>query len=101
MFYTADFPLQINILAKYFFKFQHHRIEEQTVSLGLDSSRYTCPCCRSFGVHMSKVRSLTLDSWEQELLKVMLELGNSVINQIYEANVDENAFKRATPHCNR
>ncbi|KAK2179024.1 hypothetical protein NP493_518g01000 [Ridgeia piscesae] len=56
---------------------------------------------RSFGVHMSKVRSLTLDSWEQELLKVMLELGNSVINQIYEANVDENAFKRATPHCNR
>jgi len=52
-------------------------------------------------VHMSKVRSLTLDSWEQELLKVMLELGNSVINQIYEANVDENAFKRATTHCNR
>ena len=50
---------------------------------------------------MSKVRSLTLDSWEQELLKVMLELGNSVINQIYEANVDENAVKRATPHCNR
>lgn len=50
---------------------------------------------------MSKVRSLTLDSWEQELLKVMLELGNSVINQIYEANVDENAVERATPHCNR
>ena len=30
-----------------------------------------CPLsCRSLGVHCSKVRSLTLDSWEPELLKV-------------------------------
>ena len=50
---------------------------------------------------MSKVRSLTLDSWEQELLKVMLELGNSVVNRIYEANVEGTTMKRATPHCNR
>ena len=50
---------------------------------------------------MSKVRSLTLDSWEQELLKVMLELGNSVVNRIYEANVEGTTLKRATPHCNR
>lgn len=28
--------------------------------------------CRSLGVHCSKVRSLTLDSWEPELLKVHL-----------------------------
>lgn len=26
--------------------------------------------CRSLGVHLSKVRSLTLDSWEAEQLKV-------------------------------
>lgn len=26
--------------------------------------------CRSLGVHFSKVRSLTLDTWEPELLKV-------------------------------
>lgn len=40
---------------------------------------------RSLGVHYSKVRSLTLDAWEPEVIKVMIELGNTVINQIYLA----------------
>lgn len=31
--------------------------------------------CRSLGVHCSKVRSLTLDSWEPELLKVPADAG--------------------------
>uniref|UniRef100_A0A8C7M641 Arf-GAP with coiled-coil, ANK repeat and PH domain-containing protein n=1 Tax=Oncorhynchus kisutch TaxID=8019 RepID=A0A8C7M641_ONCKI len=44
---------------------------------------------RSLGVHCSKVRSLTLDSWEPELLKLMCELGNSVINHIYEGACEE------------
>lgn len=38
---------------------------------------------RSLGVHYSKVRSLTLDAWEPEMVKVMHDLGNSVINSIY------------------
>lgn len=71
---------------------------------------------RSLGVHYSKVRSLTLDGWEPEILKVMMELGNDVINQIYEANymyntqenIDYNAsnseynsfcVRRATSDC--
>ncbi|XP_071514792.1 arf-GAP with coiled-coil, ANK repeat and PH domain-containing protein 2 isoform X2 [Panulirus ornatus] len=40
---------------------------------------------RSLGVHYSKVRSLTLDAWEPEVLKVMGELGNTTINSIYLA----------------
>lgn len=40
---------------------------------------------RSLGVHLSKVRSLNLDRLECEQVNVMLELGNDVINQIYEA----------------
>uniref|UniRef100_A0A673BTB7 Arf-GAP with coiled-coil, ANK repeat and PH domain-containing protein n=1 Tax=Sphaeramia orbicularis TaxID=375764 RepID=A0A673BTB7_9TELE len=47
---------------------------------------------RSLGVHCSKVRSLTLDTWEPELLKLMCELGNSVINHIYEGSYQEQAF---------
>ncbi|KAK3104353.1 hypothetical protein FSP39_000124 [Pinctada imbricata] len=39
---------------------------------------------------MSKVRSITLDAWEPELLKVMAELGNDGVNRIYEANLDDN-----------
>uniref|UniRef100_A0A3Q2YY22 Arf-GAP with coiled-coil, ANK repeat and PH domain-containing protein n=1 Tax=Hippocampus comes TaxID=109280 RepID=A0A3Q2YY22_HIPCM len=44
---------------------------------------------RSLGVHCSKVRSLTLDSWEPELLKLMCELGNGVVKHIYEGSYHE------------
>ena len=47
------------------------------------------------------MRSVTLDTWEPEHIKVMLELGNDVINRIYEASVDETHVMRATPTCNR
>ncbi|KAG9461374.1 hypothetical protein GDO78_017075, partial [Eleutherodactylus coqui] len=51
---------------------------------------------RSLGVHFSKVRSLTLDSWEPELVKLMCELGNSTINGIYEARIEEMNIKKPT-----
>uniref|UniRef100_A0A8C7NU43 Arf-GAP with coiled-coil, ANK repeat and PH domain-containing protein n=1 Tax=Oncorhynchus mykiss TaxID=8022 RepID=A0A8C7NU43_ONCMY len=51
---------------------------------------------RSLGVHCSKVRSLMLDSWEPELLKLMCELGNSVINHIYEGACEAQGL----PHIN-
>ncbi|XP_068164513.1 arf-GAP with coiled-coil, ANK repeat and PH domain-containing protein 1 isoform X2 [Antennarius striatus] len=56
---------------------------------------------RSLGVHFSKVRSLTLDSWEPELIKLMCELGNSVINRIYEARIDEMTIKKPHPSSPR
>ncbi|XP_016087496.1 arf-GAP with coiled-coil, ANK repeat and PH domain-containing protein 2-like isoform X2 [Sinocyclocheilus grahami] len=52
---------------------------------------------RSLGVHFSKVRSLTLDSWEPELLKLMCELGNGVINNIYEARREELGARKPQP----
>ncbi|KAG5684221.1 hypothetical protein PVAND_013459 [Polypedilum vanderplanki] len=56
---------------------------------------------RSLGVHYSKVRSLTLDCWEPEILRVMTELGNEVVNKIYEATYDElmSDVERATENC--
>jgi Arf-GAP with coiled-coil, ANK repeat and PH domain-containing protein len=56
---------------------------------------------RSLGVHYSKVRSLTLDCWEPEILRVMIELGNEVVNKIYEATYDEilSDIERATDNC--
>ncbi|KAK1797382.1 hypothetical protein P4O66_008746 [Electrophorus voltai] len=56
---------------------------------------------RSLGVHNSKVRSLTLDSWEPELLKLMCELGNGVINQIYEARRAELGWRKPQPGDSR
>ncbi|KAK1121015.1 hypothetical protein K0M31_010800 [Melipona bicolor] len=55
---------------------------------------------RSLGVHYSKVRSLTLDDWEPEILKVMAELGNTVVNNVYEALPIPPDIIRATPKCN-
>nr|XP_028587794.1 arf-GAP with coiled-coil, ANK repeat and PH domain-containing protein 2 isoform X3 [Podarcis muralis] len=56
---------------------------------------------RSLGVHFSKVRSLTLDSWEPELLKLMCELGNEVINRVYEANLEKTGVKKPQPGSQR
>ncbi|XP_074536289.1 arf-GAP with coiled-coil, ANK repeat and PH domain-containing protein 2 isoform X2 [Halichoeres trimaculatus] len=53
---------------------------------------------RSLGVHLSKVRSLTLDSWEAEQLKLLCVLGNDVMNQIYEARCSEEG--RVKPGAN-
>jgi hypothetical protein len=39
---------------------------------------------RSLGVHVSKVRSVTLDSWDKSLLALMLEIGNEKSNARYE-----------------
>ncbi|KAL7982990.1 hypothetical protein Chor_013596 [Crotalus horridus] len=58
-------------------------------------------CIESLGVHFSKVRSLTLDAWEPELVKLMSVLGNRVINQIYEARVEEMNMKRPQPGSSR
>merc|ERR1712137_1137703 len=41
---------------------------------------------RSLGVHISKVRSLTLDIWDLETLMHMLKLGNAKMNALFEAN---------------
>ncbi|XP_063485610.1 arf-GAP with coiled-coil, ANK repeat and PH domain-containing protein 1 isoform X4 [Symphalangus syndactylus] len=76
-----------------------------TVKLCPDSERRFCfevvSTSKSLGVHFSKVRSLTLDSWEPELVKLMCELGNVVINQIYEARVEAMAVKKPGPSCSR
>ncbi|XP_017017531.1 arf-GAP with coiled-coil, ANK repeat and PH domain-containing protein 2 isoform X2 [Drosophila kikkawai] len=55
---------------------------------------------RSLGVHYSKVRSLTLDAWETENVKVMMELGNEVVNRIYEARTgDDCELQHPTEQC--
>ncbi|XP_023412166.1 arf-GAP with coiled-coil, ANK repeat and PH domain-containing protein 1 isoform X2 [Loxodonta africana] len=75
--------------------------EWASINLGVTLCIQCSGIHRSLGVHFSKVRSLTLDSWEPELVKLMCELGNVVINQIYEARVDAMAVKKPGPSCSR
>ncbi|XP_023817150.1 arf-GAP with coiled-coil, ANK repeat and PH domain-containing protein 3 [Oryzias latipes] len=60
-----------------------------SVNLGVTMCIECSGIHRSLGVHLSKVRSLTLDSWEAEQLKLLCILGNEVINRIYEAGCSE------------
>ena len=39
-----------------------------------------------------------MDAFEPEILKVMAELGNEIVNRIYEANVVELIAARAKPN---
>ncbi|KAL7867030.1 hypothetical protein AOLI_G00148440 [Acnodon oligacanthus] len=68
-----------------------------SINLGITLCIQCSGIHRSLGVHFSKVRSLTLDTWEPELLKLMCELGNGVINQIYEARRLELGAKKPQP----
>ncbi|KXN88436.1 UBA domain-containing protein 3 [Leucoagaricus sp. SymC.cos] len=51
---------------------------------------FICVACasihRKIGTHISKVKSLTLDSWTKEQVDRMKEMGNSKSNAIYNSN---------------
>ncbi|XP_059140274.1 centaurin-gamma-1A-like isoform X2 [Physella acuta] len=42
---------------------------------------------RNLGTHISRVRSLDLDEWPNDIVKVMVAIGNSIVNSVWEANI--------------
>jgi Arf-GAP with SH3 domain, ANK repeat and PH domain-containing protein len=56
---------------------------------------------RSLGTHISKVRSLTLDTqvFTPDIIEVLLLIGNRVSNMIWEAKLDR--FLKPSPHSTR
>jgi len=56
---------------------------------------------RSLGVHISKVKSIKLDIWEPEVLKVMAELGNTIVNQIFERKINVGNHVKPGPDATR
>ncbi|CAG0882531.1 unnamed protein product [Darwinula stevensoni] len=48
---------------------------------------------RNLGVHVSKVKSVNLDTWTPEQVAAIQQMGNSRARAVYEANIPEN-FRR-------
>ncbi len=55
---------------------------------------------RSLGVHISKVRSLPLDEWPKELIKMMEQVGNKKSNEFWESEIPSD-YKRVQPQDDR
>lgn len=52
---------------------------------------------RAMGVHISKVRSLTLDDWSDSVLGVLMAIGNSTSNLVFEGTYRAPEDPAATP----
>lgn len=56
---------------------------------------------RSLGVHISKVRSLTLDKLDDELYQFFRAFGNEKANKIWEADASSGSLQKPQPRDER
>lgn len=77
------------------------KVEWVSINLGIIVCIECSGIHRSLGTHISKVRSLTLDtvSFTQDLIELLLRIGNRVSNMIFEANLDQTT--KLPPHATR
>lgn len=66
------------------------RVEWVSINLGIIICIECSGIHRSLGTHISKIRSLTLDTnaFTQDIVELILSLGNRVSNMIWEAKLD-------------
>lgn len=90
----SEFVYYSNVTAKHVLPkdtltvFRFHSTDPDWASLNLGA--LICIECsgihRNLGTHLSRVRSLDLDEWPLELIKVMAAIGNELANTVWEAN---------------
>lgn len=69
--------------------------EWASISFGITLCIECCGIHRSLGSHVSKVKSLYLDDWDEELIGLLLRIGNETSNSILEQRVG--FLKKPTP----
>uniref|UniRef100_A0A7S1GLL6 Arf-GAP domain-containing protein n=1 Tax=Cyclophora tenuis TaxID=216820 RepID=A0A7S1GLL6_CYCTE len=70
--------------------------------MGLSGSVTTSGVHRSLGVHLSKVRSLKLDSLSAAEGRLLLAIGNTVANHIWESGLElQQGWTKPTPDASR
>ena len=67
-----------------------------SINLGVFLCLHCAGIHRDMGVHISKVRSVELDTWQPEWVKVMQKWGNRRANKYWEARMPANYSGRPT-----
>lgn len=67
------------------------KVEWVSINLGIVLCIECSGIHRSLGTHISKIRSLTLDvhSFSNDIVEILLQIGNRVSNMIWEATLDQ------------
>lgn len=73
--------------------------DEEPLWASINLGIFICLECsgihRSLGVHISKVRSVDLDRWDEPMAAAMAEMGNEASNAVYEAELPANRAPNA------
>jgi len=72
-----------------------------SINLGLMMCIQCSGVHRSMGVHISKVRSITLDELEGEVQDLMKSLGNRIVNSIWERGLSQATKTKPSPTDDR
>lgn len=67
------------------------KVEWVSINLGIILCIECSGIHRSLGTHISKIRSLTLDvhSFSNDIVEILLQIGNRVSNMVWEATLDQ------------
>lgn len=79
------------------------RVEWVSINLGIIICIECSGIHRSLGTHITKIRSLTLDtvSFTQDITELLLRIGNRVSNMVWEATLDPSSGLKPTPNSAR
>ncbi|KAL4866400.1 hypothetical protein BDV12DRAFT_136192 [Aspergillus spectabilis] len=74
------------------------KVEWVSINLGIVLCIECSGIHRSLGTHISKIRSLTLDvhSFSNDIVEILLQVGNRVSNMVWEATLDQSQKPIAT-----